>query len=117
VLGAPDGYLSSIHTGDAAAAVVAAFTAPAGVYNIVDDVPLARREFADAFARAFGCRRLRIIPPALVRMTGGGAAQALLRSQRVRNAAFRDATGWAPAIPSAVEGWKAVAATREAARA
>jgi nucleoside-diphosphate-sugar epimerase len=117
VLGAAEGYLSSIHTRDAAEAVVAASAAPAGVYNVVDDVPLTRREFTDAFARAFGCKRLRIIPPSVVRITGGGAAQALLRSQRVRNAAFRRATGWEPAIPSAVEGWPAVAATKEAARA
>jgi nucleoside-diphosphate-sugar epimerase len=113
VLGPAGGYVSSIHTRDAADAVVASLAAPTGVYNVVDDVPLTRRDYADAFAHAFGLRRLRIIPPSVVRIVGGGAARPLLRSQRVRNAAVRDATGWTPTIPSAVEGWAAVAATRK----
>jgi Predicted nucleoside-diphosphate sugar epimerase len=117
VLGSADAYLSSIHTHDAANAVVASFAAPAGVYNVVDDVPLSRREFTDAFAHAFGFRHLRILSPALVRIAGGSAAQAVLRSQRVRNVALRRATGWAPAISSAVEGWAAVAAAKEASHA
>jgi nucleoside-diphosphate-sugar epimerase len=117
VLGAPDGYFSSIHTSDAADAVVAALDAPAGVYNVADDVPLTRREFADAFAHAFGFKHLRLIPAPLVRLAGGSTAQALLRSHRVRNAALRDATGWAPSMPSAVEGWAAVAADKEASNA
>ena len=112
VLGPPDGYMSSIHTSDAARAVVDSFGAPAGVYNVVDDVPLTRREYVDAFARAFGFRRLRFTPSPVVRALGGAAARALLRSQRVSNRALRKATLWVPAIPSAVEGWAAVAATR-----
>ena len=117
VLGAPDGYCSSIHTSDAADAVVAAFAAPAGLYNVGDDVPLTRREFADAFARAFALRHLHILPSPLVRLAGGSTAQALLRSHRVRNAALRDATDWAPSFPSVVEGWAAVAADKEASNA
>jgi nucleoside-diphosphate-sugar epimerase len=117
VLGSPHAYVSSIHTRDAADAVVASIGAPAGVYNVVDDAPLTRREYADAFAHAFGLRRLRIIPRSVVRILGGAAAQALVRSQRVRNAALCRATGWAPAIPSAVEGWSAVAAAKEASHA
>lgn len=112
VLGAPDGYISSIHTSDAASAVVAAFDAPSGVFNVVDDEPLTRHAFVDAFARAFGFHRLRFIPPKVVKVVGGATAQPLLRSQRVRNTAFRAATGWSPAIPSAADGWPAVAATR-----
>jgi nucleoside-diphosphate-sugar epimerase len=37
VLGPPNGYVSSIHVADAAAAVAAALSAPAGTFNIVDD--------------------------------------------------------------------------------
>jgi nucleoside-diphosphate-sugar epimerase len=105
VLGTPDGYISSIHTDDAASAVVAAFRAPTGAYNVVDDEPITRREFVDAFGRAFDLGRLRFIPPTVVKVVGGSTAQPLLRSQRVSNAAFRAATGWAPAVPSAVDGW------------
>ena len=52
--GAPDGYVSSIHTDDVAGASVAALDAPAGVYNVVEDEPATRREYLDSFAGAFG---------------------------------------------------------------
>jgi nucleoside-diphosphate-sugar epimerase len=117
VLGAAGAYLSSIDTGDAANAVVASCRAPAGVYNVVDDEPLTRRAFTEAFATAFGFRHLRIVAGPVARVAGGSAARALARSHRVRNAAFRDATGWAPEVPSAIDGWKRVAATKEASRA
>jgi len=112
-LGPSDGYVSSIHTHDAATAVVAALAAPAGVYNVADDEPLTRRAYADAFARAFGLRRLRITPQPIVRLIGGPALQALVRSQRVSNAALKTATGWAPATRSAVDGWAEIARARK----
>lgn len=110
MVGPEDGYVSSIHTNDAASAVVAALVAPAGVYNVVDDVPLTRREYADAFARAFGLRRLRIIPPIVGRAVGGAVTEALRRSQRVRNSALKAATGWTPATSTAVAGWAEISA-------
>jgi len=110
-LGAPGGYFSSIGTDDAGRAVAASLRVPAGVYNIVDDVPLTRREYADAFAAAFGLHRLRMVPPWMLK-PGGAAAEAMMRSQRVSNAAFKAASGWKPKHTSAVEGWKAVAASR-----
>jgi nucleoside-diphosphate-sugar epimerase len=116
VPGAPDGYVSSIHVDDVATAVVAALEAPAGVYNVVDDEPLTRREYADAFAAAFDLPHLRIPPGGLVRAVGGSGASALTASQRVSNGRFKQATGWAPAYPSAREGWVAIAARRAASR-
>ena len=110
--GDPEGYFSSIDTDDAARAVAASVRAPAGVYNVVDDVPLTRREYADAFAAAFDLGKLRMLPPWLLKL-GGAAAEAMMRSQRVSHAAFTAATGWTPERPSAVEGWKAVAAARK----
>ena len=112
VLGGPDGYVSSIHTSDAASAVVAALGAPSGVYNVVDDVPLTRRDYVDAFAKAFGFRRLRFVPTPIVKVVGGATVQPLLRSQRVSNARMR-ATGWTPKFSNAIDGWAAVAATRK----
>jgi nucleoside-diphosphate-sugar epimerase len=111
-IGKARGYVSSIHTFDAAEAVVAALGAPSGSFNVVDDVPLTRREIADAFAHAFGSPHLRIVPSPVIKAAGGASAQALLRSLRVRNDAFAQATGWKPTIPSAVEGWAAIAAER-----
>jgi hypothetical protein len=36
----------------------------------------------------------------------------LMRSQRMSNRRFKDATDWAPAYPSAREGWPAVVSQR-----
>jgi nucleoside-diphosphate-sugar epimerase len=110
--GHPDAYVSSIHVDDAASAVVAALGAPAGVYNVVDDEPLTRREYADAFAAAFDLPHLRIAPAGMMRAVGGSSARALTASQRVSNRRFREATGWAPAYRSAREGWAAIGAAR-----
>ena len=46
--------MSSIHVADTAAAVAAALHAPAGTFNIVDDEPLTKGEYAEALARAAG---------------------------------------------------------------
>jgi nucleoside-diphosphate-sugar epimerase len=105
VPGKPDAYYTSIHTDDLGTAAVAALSAPSGAFNAVDDEPLTRREYAEAVSNAIGVKRLRVPPvPRTHRM------DYLLRSQRVSNRRFRDATGWAPAYPSAREGWPAVVA-------
>jgi nucleoside-diphosphate-sugar epimerase len=111
-LGDPNGYFASIDTDDAGRAVAASVGAPAGVYNVVDDVPLTRREYADAFAAAFELGKLRMLPKRMIKL-GGAAAEAMMRSQRVAHGAFTAATGWTPQLPSAVEGWRAVAAARK----
>lgn len=109
VLGPPNSYLPSIHLSDAATAVVAALTAPAGTYNIVDDEPLTKREYADALTTAAG-RNAWIRGPGRAALLAGNRLTSLTRSLRVSNTAFRDATGWAPEYPSAREGWAATAA-------
>jgi len=109
-MGRADAYLSSIHLDDAATAVVAALTAPAGVYNVVDDEPLTRREYTDAFAAAFDLPHLRLTPAGVVRALRGRSGGALVASQRVSNRRLRETTGWAPAYRSAREGWAAIGA-------
>ena len=109
VLGAPDTYVSSIHVADAGAAVAAALDAPAGTYNVVDDEPLTKRDFAAALAGAAGARPWVRGPGRLARLLGDRTTS-LTRSLRVSNARFREATGWAPRYPSAREGWPATAA-------
>lgn len=111
--GAAGAYWSSVAHDDAASAVVAALGAPAGVYNVVDDEPLARRDFAQAVADAFGLRPPRPLPDwvtPMMRSVGGSVGELLARSQRISNRAFRDAAGWAPRFPSAREGFRAAAA-------
>jgi nucleoside-diphosphate-sugar epimerase len=109
VIGSPEAFMSPIRTDDAAAAVRAALGSPAGVYNVVDDEPVTRREYVDALAQALGSPRLRILPDWLAGL-GGSKARMLMRSQRMTNRKLKDVTGWSPAYPSAREGWQAVIA-------
>jgi nucleoside-diphosphate-sugar epimerase len=108
VLGPPDSYVSSIHVADAAAAVAAALHAPAGTFNIVDDEPLTKREYADAMARAAGTA-MWLRGPGRTALVFGDKLTSLTRSLRVSNVRFRATTGWAPRYPSAHEGWIASA--------
>jgi nucleoside-diphosphate-sugar epimerase len=117
VAGPPGAYMSSIHTDDVATAVRAALDAPAGRYNVVDDEPLTRRAYLDAFAQAFGLPHLRRTPAFLIRLAAGSAASAFVASQRVANAKFKATTGWSPSHPDARVGWQAVADARRAASA
>lgn len=103
-LGNAAAYYPVIHADDAASAVVAALEAPAGVYNIVDDEPLTRAQYAQATADALGdARRLRLPPKLASRMIEKTQGPPLVSSQRTSNRRFKDATGWAPAFPSARE--------------
>ena len=109
--GRVNAFLSAVTHDDAAAAVVAALRAPAGTYNVADDEPLRRRDFADALADAFHRKRPRLMP-AILSHIGGSIMSLLSRSQRISNRKLREATGWAPATPSMREGWRRIAAER-----
>lgn len=110
VPGRGDNFFSSIHVDDAAAAVVASLELPSGEYNIVDDEPLTAKEYANAMTKALRAPRPWSVPTWMFRLVAGsGPTSYILRSQRVSNARFKAATGWAPAFPSAREGWRQVA--------
>jgi nucleoside-diphosphate-sugar epimerase len=114
VAGPAGAFMSSIHTDDVATAVRAALDAPAGRYNVVDDEPLTRRAYLDAFAHAFGLPHLRRTPALLIRLGAGSAASAFVASQRVTSARFKETTGWSPSQRDARVGWQAVADARRA---
>lgn len=114
-IGAQNAYQSSIYLPDAAAAVVAALSAPSGVYNVVDDQPVTRREHAAALAAATGARPWVPGPGRLARLFGDRTTS-LTRSLRVSNARFRNATGWQPRFPSVREGYLDMTAQIEASR-
>lgn len=105
VLGDPAGFLPHVHLDDAATAVVAALDVPAGIYNVVEDRPLRRRELVEVFEQLAG-RRLRTPPRVLTRF---GPARTLGRSVRLDNAKLRAATTWEPTYASTREGLPAVA--------
>ncbi|MCB1022420.1 MAG: NAD-dependent epimerase [Acidobacteria bacterium] len=103
MIGAPGTYVSSIHVADGGRAVAAALAAPAGCFNIVDDEPLTKRDFADALAQAAGRKRFLRAPGRLALLLGNNTTS-LTRSLRVSNARFRQASGWAPEYPNARQG-------------
>ena len=104
--GAADAFFSSVTNDDAAAAVVASLSLPAGVYNVSDDEPLRRREYVDAMAAALGVASPKL-PPAWLMALGGSLMKLMARSLRISNRKLRDESAWQPSHPSAREGWKA----------
>ena len=105
--GRPEAYVSSISQDDAASAVVAALGAPAGVYNVVDDLPLPRRHFVRSLAAAVGAPPPRFAP-AWTAWLLGGPGRLIARSLRLSNHRLRGATGWAPRWPGVLDAWPAV---------
>jgi nucleoside-diphosphate-sugar epimerase len=116
VLGPGAAYQSCIWIEDAARAVVVALDkAPSGTYDVVDDEPLQRSELVSLIAHAAGKERLWRLPGFLMSvMLGKDLVAVNSRSQRVSNRAFRQATGWAPQVPSARQGWRRLAETSSA---
>ena len=101
--GSPSAYWSSIAHEDAASAVVALVGAPAGIYNLCDNVPLTRREWIGTLAAAAGIKVPRPMPKVMA-MLGGKTIELLSRSQRMSNRKLKTTTGWSPKYPSAKEG-------------
>ncbi|MFK7917696.1 MAG: NAD-dependent epimerase/dehydratase family protein [Ilumatobacter sp.] len=101
--GQPDAYVSLVHVDDAAAAVVAALGAPAGVYNVAEATPSRRSEHAEALARAVGRRKVRQVAPWLQRM-GGSGLETVSRSHRISSGSLAASTGWEPTV-AVVERW------------
>jgi nucleoside-diphosphate-sugar epimerase len=73
------------------------------VYNVVDDQPLTKREFAGALAVAAGANPW-VRGPGRAAMLLGNRLTSLTRSVRAANSRFKAASGWAPTFPSAREG-------------
>lgn len=110
-LAAPSTYRSMTWIDDAARAVVMAVeNAPTGIYDVVEDTPFTQKQAASALAAAVGRRKLVALPRFVLHFALPAELRYLLaRSQRISNAAFRDATGWRPNVPSQSDGWRLVA--------
>lgn len=93
-VGPPDAWVHIIHTDDVGTAVLAALTAPSGVYN-AGAAPVRRRELAQTLAGAVGRDRSSFMSRTMVRL-GGERLELLTRSQRVSSTSFAKATGWKP---------------------
>ena len=114
--GPAESFISSVSHDDAASAVVATLDAPAGTYNVIDDEPVTHRDYVGALAAALGAPAPRL-PPAWAAQFFGPVGQLLARSRRISTRSLRQATGWQPKYPSVREGWRAVVAELNAAKA
>src|SRR5262245_35984788 len=103
---APDGFFSMVNHENAALAVVAALDAPSGVYNVVDNEPLTRRQLGEALSEMLNVPPPRTPPAWLTKLTGN-VGETLARSLRISNAKLRDTTAWTPRYATSREGWLA----------
>jgi nucleoside-diphosphate-sugar epimerase len=110
IVGDGSGTFSFLHTHDAATAVVAALDRPdvRGALNIVDDHPLAARDWLPAFARQLGARKPRRIPEWLARLVAGSWGAAFLNGLTgASNARARAELDWRPRYSHVQEAWLA----------
>jgi len=106
VVGRGTGVWSFVHVKDAAAATVAALTAPPGVYNITDDDPAPVSEWLPALAQAVGAPRPMRVPAFIARLAAGEYGVATMtQAQGASNARAKSELGWRPAHPSWREGF------------
>lgn len=103
MFGRPDGYYSYVAHDDAATAVGASLGVPAGVYNVVEQAPMRRRELADGIARLLGVKPPRFLPSWTSRLAGS-VGQVLARSLRISSREFQWASGWVPRYPTTLDG-------------
>jgi nucleoside-diphosphate-sugar epimerase len=105
------GRAAFIYIDDAAAATVAALERgrPGRAYNIVDDRPVTWGEMTDAVAEAFGAPRPWRVPRWLLRLAPFPYLM-LTTSLRVSNERAKRELGWAPRVPTYLDGIAAMAA-------
>lgn len=105
--GSRNGYLPHIWLQDAVGAIITALSqpVPSGIYDIVDDEPLRRREMFDALAQAVGRKHLLALPDLLMRMLMGTKYADMSRSLRISNRRFKEVSNWQPTVPNARIGW------------
>ncbi len=107
VVGSGAGVWSFVHVDDAAAATVAALSAPAGVYNIVDDEPAPVAQWLPALAEAAGAPRPMHVPVFLARLAAGEyGVHTMTAVQGASNALAKRELGWQPAHASWREGFR-----------
>lgn len=108
-IGRPDQWSHLIHSDDLGPAVLAALTAPNGVYN-VGAAPVLRGEVVEAYAKAVGVDEAAFFGPVLRRLAGA-RVEPLARSLRVSSSRFTAQTGWQPRRPTFDAAWLDAALT------
>ena len=104
-LGDPDGYRPTSTPTTRPRAVRRRAQRAGGRLQRREDEPMTRREGAAILADALGKKKLRTGLAKVLAKAIGSQGSLLSRSNRISNAKFKAATGWAPAVPSQREGW------------
>lgn len=103
----PEQVFSRIHVDDIADAVMRAFAAPPGVYNIADDLPASQNAVVEHGAHLLGCAP----PPSVPLDTLSPPARAFYaENRRVANGRAKRVLGWSPRYPDFVAGLGAISA-------
>jgi nucleoside-diphosphate-sugar epimerase len=110
IVGDGSGVFSFVHTHDAATAIVAALERPevGGALNIVDDEPLATREWLPALARLIGAPKPKRVPEWLARLVVGSWGAAFMNGMvGAANARAKAELDWRPRYARVQEAWQA----------
>ena len=93
---APGQVFSRVHVDDVVAGVIAGFDAPAGAYNLADDLPASQNAVVEYAARLLG-----MAPPPLVAIENLPAAARgfYAENRRVANGKAKWLLGWRPLYP------------------
>jgi nucleoside-diphosphate-sugar epimerase len=113
-LGSPESWAHLVHTDDLGGAVLAALSAPTGVYNVGAE-PVRRGDLLAAYAEVVG-KRPGLLGRSVPHRPSGERAESLTRSLRVNSEHFTAQTGWVPRRPSVDASWFVVDEGREAVR-
>ncbi|MDH7972143.1 NAD(P)-dependent oxidoreductase [Sphingomonas sp. AR_OL41] len=103
----PGQVFSRVHVDDIVSGVIAALDAPAGAYNLADDLPCAQNDVIEFAARLLGRA-----PPAYVALDSlSPMARAFYaENRRVANGKAKRVLGWAPRYPTYRAGLRALKA-------
>ena len=108
----PEQVFSRVHVDDIVAGCLRALEAPAGAYNLADDLPCSQNAVIE-----HACRLLGLEPPALQSLEAAAlspmARAFYAENRRVSNRKARRVLGWQPAYPSYREGLAALFAARQ----
>lgn len=106
----PGQVFSRVHRDDIVAGVVAAFDAPAGAYNLADDLPAPQSDVL-----AYACALLGLpVPPLIPLAEAGLSPQArafYAENRRVANGKAKRVLGWRPRFPDYRLGLRALSAS------
>ena len=109
LIGSAAGISSFIHVDDAASMTVAAVDGGApGIYNAVDDEPIALRDWLPIYATALGAKKPFRVPRFVARLAAGPVVAGMATTLRgASNARGKEELGWTLRYPSVREGFAA----------